>query len=129
MKRAILGTLATAAALMLGAGTVLGHSSSIPTQVVIRSASIGSTVNATGVLTSPNRKCLPGRKVKVFALFESGPPELMGTDFTSHNGAWTAGGTPSSTASGTRVKALRKSIGRRHHRRACKAASADLIVP
>jgi hypothetical protein len=127
MKRGIVGAFVAAAiALTLGAGAVLARAAPISTEVDLKGFGLGpSLAQAEGLVSSPNDKCVSRRKVKIFVLYASDPPELIGADSTSHNGAFFVTGNPSSSSSPTALKAkvLRKTIGRRHHHRLCKADS------
>jgi hypothetical protein len=130
MKRAIVGAAVGAVALTLGAGAVLARTAPIPSAVDIKGAGIGpNLVQTDGLVSSPKAKCVPARKVRVYALYESDPPEPIGTDSTSHNGAFFVTGDPSGEPIGAKARVLRKKIGPRHHRRLCKAAADELLTP
>jgi hypothetical protein len=62
-----------------------------------------------GFITSPKHKCLPGRTVKMFALFMGGDQKLVDTDRTSRHGAFAGIGQPS-TVSAAKFKVLRKKV-------------------
>jgi hypothetical protein len=95
----------------------------IPTTVSLDDVTlVGSQVEMIGHLTSSNRKCLGGRTVKIFITYVNHGRLLVDTDVTSVNGSWAGSGRDQGAAS-ARVEVLRKTFGRRGHRRTCAAAS------
>jgi hypothetical protein len=49
---------------------------------------------------------------------------LVDTDTSSKNGSWSGRG---DFTNGALIRVTRKTIGRRHHRQTCKAASASIV--
>jgi hypothetical protein len=89
-------------------------------------AIVGTQVELIGHLTSPNRKCLSGRRVRLlFTNIDFTGRKLVDTDITSVNGIWAGSGSDSGTTS-ARAKVVRKTFGPRGHRRTCAAATVTL---
>ena len=130
MKRLCLMTLVAGA--MLAFGAVAGaHAPSSATKIVLDHSSQQSGENTNlrdfvGHLESPRKKCLAGRTVK-FVLHDgnSGTTKLVDTDRTGKDGAWAVGGNIIG-ADVAHFRVTRKTIGRHHRRRVCKADSTSM---
>ena len=123
MRRLGVLTLAASALLALG-GVASAHSPSHSTTIVI-DGPLGPPNNETivGHLTSQKRACIAGRTVKLYTPVGSSN-RLVDTDTSSKNGSWSGRG---AFANGAFLRVTRKTIGRRHHRQTCKAASASFL--
>ena len=130
MNRLCLMTLVAGA--MLAFGAVAGaHAPSSATKIVLDHSSQQSGENTNlrdfvGHLESPRKKCLARRTVKlVLHDGNSGTTKLLDTDRTGKNGAWGVGGNIIG-ADVAHFRVTRKTIGRHHHRRVCKADSTSM---
>jgi hypothetical protein len=94
----------------------------IPATLTIDDSTVvGPLFEFVGHLTTPNRKCLGGRTVKLFNEFGSSRT-LIDTDVTSSNGVFAGSGDPTG-ATGLQMTVTRKSFGPRKHRRTCASAT------
>jgi hypothetical protein len=76
-----------------------------------------------GYIDSPRAKCIPNRKVKMFALVGvSGDPELVDVGTTSKKGAFGGLGRPSDV-SAAKFRAVKRVIGGGDNRVVCRGKS------
>ena len=75
-----------------------------------------------GYIRSPRAKCVPNRKVKMFALVGTGTPELVDVGKTSREGAFGGIGRPSDV-SAAKFTVVRRTIGSGDAKITCQARS------
>jgi hypothetical protein len=75
------------------------------------------------VVKSTSGKCVVDRSVQ---LFDANNGQVYDTDRTSTSGTWAVTGENDASAGNLEVKALRRKVGPKHHRRICQAAVAGI---
>jgi hypothetical protein len=131
MRKLVLGTvLSTLALAGLGSAPASAGNRSFPTTFGDTQVSCGIENPGPeeiclygGYIESPRAKCIPNRKVKMFALVGvAGTPELVDVGKTSREGAFGGLGRPSDV-SAAKFRVLRKTIGSGDAKITCQARS------
>jgi hypothetical protein len=128
MRKLVLGTVLSAlVAVSLTAGTAGAGGGSFATtfgDTGVDCTIVHPTPDTclySGYIDSPKAKCIPNRKVKMFALVTmAGIPELVDVGTTSREGAFGGLGRPSDV-SAAKFKVLRKTIGSGDNKITCRA--------
>jgi hypothetical protein len=140
LKRLALATILAGLAIT---ATAAAHTTSYPSAISVDyrqclECDFAPTVTyfVGGRVTSPKAKCVPARKVKLFAVYGGGkrgvPPPgtrlLLDVDRTSLLGAW-SGFVPDTTGIVRfDAKVVKKNIGPRGHRHICGADTDSLVL-
>lgn len=131
-SRKIVGIACVAAVLALGAllGAAPAGAANAPTKViVIAGGPFGTAGKAgvVGVVTSPNRRCLDGRRIEV-SLVKPGGVVALDVARSGKNGGWYARGPASALAGATavRVKLAKRKIGKGPDALRCGGATVEL---
>ena len=118
-----------AATLIAGvaAQVAASHTTTYPTGIQITTAqSDGGHIIVSGYISAENRKCLPDRLIKLYAVELSGAGgdtlTLLDTDRTSREGAWAAMADDYPSGAQIRAVVTKKNIGRRDHNHLCGRA-------
>jgi hypothetical protein len=137
--------LATIAAALVGAAGAAAHTTSFSSNVSFDllfcsdcngGKGIGPSAHdyvAAGEVSSPKAACVPGRKVKLYAVYTgldkrgglAPEPELLDIDRTSEHGAWSGRFTHTlEDVDHFEARLVRRNIGPQGHRHICDEASA-----
>lgn len=107
-----------------------GAQPSIKTKVEIDGVfniSMGSEVIIVGHVSSPNPKCVAGRRLKVFANFPDGTSRFLDTGQSGAKGYWASSGDVFHVT-GVTARVTKRTFGPRKHRRTCAPASGSRPV-
>lgn len=120
MKRSRVAILALVATLGVGVTQTQAHNTSSPTTIGFRNFT-GYPGNAllSGLVESPNTKCVAGRTAKLIVTKPGGDRVVLDTSRTSRNGAYGLHGSFNGDDE-ARVKVTRRNVGRRGHRHICR---------
>lgn len=127
-SRALAGLLGCAVLFVLPASA--GAQPSIKTSVEIDglySPAMGGNTIVFGHVSSPNPKCVPGRKIKVFAKQPAGPNVLLDTGRSGAEGYWAISG-DLFHVNGLTARVTLKRFGPKKHRKTCSPSSQSVPV-
>lgn len=137
LKRTALAIVAVAFA---GTAVAAAHTTSYPSSIdfdvlLCTTCNGGPTKGvqhdyvAAGEVSSPKAACVPGRKVKLYAVYtgvrkRGAPPELLDIDRTSERGAWSGRFTHSLVGvDHLEAKLVKRNIGPQGHSHLCQEAT------
>jgi hypothetical protein len=122
--------LAAIAVLVVGVSSAVAHKTSFSSEIQIVSVAPPPDDRIVeGTVESPKAKCLPRRKVKLFAIYPDQSQQLIAATKTRENpaGLWTGEG-DFTGAIKIKAKVLRKNIGPTGHRHICKSDTDKVPV-
>lgn len=121
------GVFVIALGLMTGMAMADAHSSHTTIKIEGTKGATVQHFRVYGTVSSPNARCVSGRKVKILSVTPNGP-KLIDTDRAGDDGFFSGGGNFGHQVDGVRVKAVRRDIGRNGHRHVCERATDSVRI-